>query len=146
MTTEPSPADPAIAYIGIVPGEVQVPPFEVELSLDRVGGPSAGLMFALGIVDKLTAEQENGGKHVAGTGTIDADGTVGPDRRHPAEAARRAGRRRDGVPGPDGELRGRRGGGGRRAAAGPGDHAVRRADAGWPPPSPGRRRQPAAEP
>ncbi len=78
VTTEPSPADPAIAYIGIVPGEVQVPPFEVELSLDRVGGPSAGLMFSLGIVDKLTPEQENGGRHVAGTGTIDADGTVGP--------------------------------------------------------------------
>ena len=78
MTTEPSPADPAIAYIGIVPGEVQVPPFEVELSLDRVGGPSAGLMFALGIVDKLTAEQENGGKHIAGSGTIAADGLVGP--------------------------------------------------------------------
>jgi Lon-like protease len=78
VTTEPSPADPAIAYIGVTPDEVQVPPFEVELSLDRVGGPSAGLMFALGIVDKLTAEQENGGEHVAGTGTIDADGTVGP--------------------------------------------------------------------
>jgi PDZ domain-containing protein len=78
VTTEPSPADPAIAYIGVAPGEVQVPPFEVALSLDRVGGPSAGLMFALGIVDKLTPEQENGGKHVAGTGTIDADGSVGP--------------------------------------------------------------------
>jgi len=78
VTTEPSPADPAIAYIGIVPGEVQVPPFEVALSLDRVGGPSAGLMFALGIVDKLTVEQENGGKHIAGSGTIDADGLVGP--------------------------------------------------------------------
>ncbi len=78
VATEPSPADPAIPYLGIIPGEVEVPPFEVELSLDRVGGPSAGLMFSLGIVDKLTPEQENGGRHVAGTGTIDADGRVGP--------------------------------------------------------------------
>lgn len=52
-------------------------PFEVELRLDRVGGPSAGMMFALGIIDKTTPGQLNGGLDVAGTGTITASGTVG---------------------------------------------------------------------
>lgn len=52
-------------------------PFDVDVSLDDVGGPSAGLMFSLAIVDKLTPESLTGGKHFAGTGTIDADGTVG---------------------------------------------------------------------
>lgn len=52
-------------------------PFDVKVNLDDVGGPSAGLMFALAIVDKMTEGQMTGGKHFAGTGTIDADGTVG---------------------------------------------------------------------
>ncbi|GAB3283044.1 PDZ domain-containing protein [Sinomonas notoginsengisoli] len=53
-------------------------PFTINVELDRVGGPSAGMMFALGIVDKLTPGDMTGGKHVAGTGTITPDGTVGP--------------------------------------------------------------------
>lgn len=52
-------------------------PFDVDISLDDVGGPSAGMMFALGIIDKLTPGELNGGQSVAGTGTIDAAGTVG---------------------------------------------------------------------
>ena len=52
-------------------------PFDVKISLDNVGGPSAGMMFALGIVDSLTPGDMTGGKHVAGTGTITADGAVG---------------------------------------------------------------------
>jgi Lon-like protease len=52
-------------------------PFDVSISLDNVGGPSAGMMFALGIVDNLTPGDLTGGKHVAGTGTITADGAVG---------------------------------------------------------------------
>ena len=52
-------------------------PFDVELRLDRVGGPSAGMMFALGIIDKTTPGELNGGLDVAGTGTITASGTVG---------------------------------------------------------------------
>lgn len=51
---------------------------DVTLQLDNVGGPSAGMMFALGIIDTLTEGELNGGKNVAGTGTIDAEGTVGP--------------------------------------------------------------------
>lgn len=53
-------------------------PIDVKLQLDNVGGPSAGMMFALGIIDTLTPGELNGGKRVAGTGTIDAAGTVGP--------------------------------------------------------------------
>lgn len=53
-------------------------PFDVKIQLDNVGGPSAGMMFALGIIDKLSEGELNGGENVAGTGTISADGTVGP--------------------------------------------------------------------
>ncbi len=53
-------------------------PFDVKISLDQVGGPSAGMMFALGIIDSITPGDLTGGKHVAGTGTISPDGTVGP--------------------------------------------------------------------
>lgn len=53
-------------------------PFDVTILLDNVGGPSAGMMFALGIIDVLTPEDLTGGAHVAGTGTIDAAGVVGP--------------------------------------------------------------------
>lgn len=53
-------------------------PIDVRLQLDNVGGPSAGMMFALGIIDELTPGELNGGADVAGTGTIDAAGDVGP--------------------------------------------------------------------
>ncbi|CAI3801312.1 putative protein YlbL [Pseudarthrobacter sp. MM222] len=53
-------------------------PFEVKISLEKVGGPSAGMMFALGIVDRVTPGDLTGGKHIAGTGTITPDGAVGP--------------------------------------------------------------------
>jgi len=52
-------------------------PFQVKIQLDNVGGPSAGQMFALGIMDKLTPGSLNGGERVAGTGTIDNEGNVG---------------------------------------------------------------------
>ncbi|MFI5843523.1 PDZ domain-containing protein [Catenuloplanes sp. NPDC051500] len=53
------------------------PPFQLDIKLDEIGGPSAGLMFTLGIIDKLKPEDLTGGKIIAGTGTIDADGNVG---------------------------------------------------------------------
>ncbi|WP_231567852.1 YlbL family protein [Sinomonas humi] len=52
-------------------------PFSVDFALDSVGGPSAGMMFALGIIDKLTPENLTNGKQIAGTGTISPDGSVG---------------------------------------------------------------------
>ncbi len=53
-------------------------PVEVTIQLDNVGGPSAGLMFALGIIDRLTPGHLTGGAEIAGTGTIDSEGVVGP--------------------------------------------------------------------
>lgn len=53
-------------------------PFAVTIQLNNVGGPSAGMMFALGIIDKLTPGALTGGVRWAGTGTIDASGAVGP--------------------------------------------------------------------
>ena len=53
-------------------------PVPVTIQIDRVGGPSAGMMFALGIVDLLTPEDEANGVVIAGTGTIDLSGEVGP--------------------------------------------------------------------
>jgi Lon-like protease len=54
-------------------------PFDVDLNIsENIGGPSAGLMFALGIFDVLTPGSLTGGKAIAGTGEIDAQGRVGP--------------------------------------------------------------------
>ena len=53
-------------------------PFEVTIDSGRVGGPSAGLEFALSIVDQLTPGELTGGRRVAVTGTIEPDGRVGP--------------------------------------------------------------------
>lgn len=79
ITTAAAPDDAARAVIGIEPAEEPVDlPFEVDITLEDVGGPSAGLMFALGILDKLDEASLTGGKHIAGTGEISADGTVGP--------------------------------------------------------------------
>jgi Lon-like protease len=54
-------------------------PFNIKIDVGDIGGPSAGLMFALGIVDKLTPGGNlTGGRFIAGTGEISADGTVSP--------------------------------------------------------------------
>ncbi|MEU5308627.1 PDZ domain-containing protein [Streptomyces sp. NPDC021562] len=66
------------AIVGISAGTDHTFPFSIDIKLADVGGPSAGLMFSLGIYDKLTPGSLTGGKFVAGTGTIDDDGTVGP--------------------------------------------------------------------
>ena len=51
-------------------------PFTVKFSVGDIGGPSAGMMFALGIIDKLTAENLTSGRFIAGTGEIEASGKV----------------------------------------------------------------------
>ncbi len=54
-------------------------PFPVTIEPRKVnGGPSAGLMFTLAVYDALTPQDLTGGHRIAGTGTIDLDGTVGP--------------------------------------------------------------------
>jgi PDZ domain-containing protein len=66
----------ALAYLGEDSGDIKV-----TLRLADVGGPSAGLLFSLGIIDKLRGDGSGGdltgGRVIAGTGTIDAAGKVG---------------------------------------------------------------------
>lgn len=52
-------------------------PVKITISLENIGGPSAGTMFALGIIDRLTPGDMTGGASIAGTGTISYDGEVG---------------------------------------------------------------------
>ncbi len=74
----PREDDPTQGFLGIAASEQPDVPFNIEISLADVGGPSAGLMFTLAIVDKLTPGELNGGEAVAGTGEIDPAGNVGP--------------------------------------------------------------------
>ena len=69
--------DDGTAQIGIYIDPTFDFPVDVKISIDDIGGPSAGTMFALGIIDKMTPEDETGGKDIAGTGTIDVNGEVG---------------------------------------------------------------------
>jgi PDZ domain-containing protein len=64
--------------LGVVVQNAPWAPFTIDFNLAGIGGPSAGLMFSLAVVDKLTTGNLNGGKFVAGTGTITSDGKVGP--------------------------------------------------------------------
>ena len=64
--------------IGVQVQEHYVFPFTVKFSVGDIGGPSAGMMFALGIIDKLTPNNLTGGKFIAGTGEITASGQVQP--------------------------------------------------------------------
>jgi Lon-like protease len=78
VTTQPSAADKtkSALKVSIAPGYDF--PFHVALRLsDNIGGPSAGLMFSLGIYDVLTPGSLTNGKVIAGTGEITADGKVG---------------------------------------------------------------------
>jgi PDZ domain-containing protein len=67
-------ADTPIVGITMVPNF----PYPISIASGDVGGPSAGMMYALGLYDLLTPGELTGGRTVAGTGTIDLDGTVGP--------------------------------------------------------------------
>ncbi|MGV0791570.1 YlbL family protein [Mycolicibacterium sp. XJ1819] len=80
-------------YLGIGVLDAPWAPFSVEFNLEKIGGPSAGLIFSLAVVDKLTIGDLNGGKFVAGTGTITGDGKVGPigGITHKVVAAQEAG-------------------------------------------------------
>jgi PDZ domain-containing protein len=65
--------------VGIRIGEGFEFPFDVSVNIsDNIGGPSAGLMFTLAIYDTLTPGSLTGDKSVAGTGTMQLDGKVGP--------------------------------------------------------------------
>lgn len=63
--------------IGILVGTTARFPIDVDFNISGVGGPSAGMIFAIGIIEKLTAEDLLRGRNVAGTGAITASGRVG---------------------------------------------------------------------
>jgi PDZ domain-containing protein len=71
------PDEPGVPYVGITVGINYRAEFPITFTLEDIGGPSAGMMFSLAIVDKLTPDDLTGGGHVAGTGTIDPSGAVG---------------------------------------------------------------------
>ena len=52
-------------------------PVDITVNIDGVGGPSAGMMFSLSIIDRLTPGDMTGGNVIAGTGTMSYDGYVG---------------------------------------------------------------------
>lgn len=73
--------DPDRGMVGVMLTDADVEvvfPVDVEIDSQNIGGPSAGLMFTLEIIDALTEEDLTQGRRIAGTGTIDADGNVGP--------------------------------------------------------------------
>ena len=78
--TANSPSEPGAPIVGVTIStylfDVRMP-FPVDIQSDNVGGPSAGFMFALGILDAVTDGDLTRGYYVVGTGTIAADGTVG---------------------------------------------------------------------
>jgi PDZ domain-containing protein len=79
ITTRRATDNPDQAVLGIIIGPAWTFPFDVHVDLsDAIGGPSAGLMFALSIYDRLTPGALTGGAVVSGTGTIAPGGQVGP--------------------------------------------------------------------
>jgi len=64
--------------MGIYVQTVPTFPFEIDVQVGNVGGPSAGQILALAIYDKLTPGELTGGERIAGTGTITPDGEIGP--------------------------------------------------------------------
>lgn len=80
LTTHPKTGKAADGrtILGVVLQGGYTLPFPVTIDAGNVGGPSAGLMFSLGVYDKLTDGALTGGKSIAGTGTIDDSGAVGP--------------------------------------------------------------------
>ncbi|MEP6697541.1 MAG: PDZ domain-containing protein [Pseudonocardiales bacterium] len=78
IKTGKSKVDPKHAALGVQFDQQPAPPLKITFNVEDIGGPSAGLMFSLGIIDLLTPADLTGGRFIAGTGTIDDDGKVGP--------------------------------------------------------------------
>lgn len=93
VTLAEHPEEKQRGFLGVAPANSPDVPFDVKINVPDVGGPSAGLMLALAIVDKLSPGELNGGQFVAGTGEINSAGQVGPIGGIPFKmaAAREAG-------------------------------------------------------
>lgn len=77
VRTVKAPDDEKRPIVGIILGSDFTYSVKVTIRLQNVGGPSAGLMFSLAVVDRMTAGPLTGGRFVAGTGTMDPAGKVG---------------------------------------------------------------------
>jgi PDZ domain-containing protein len=78
VRTVPNPANPLIPFLGIELAEPKITlPFPVKFDLGQVGGPSAGLAFALDLAEELGRDVDRG-RRVAATGEIGLDGSVRP--------------------------------------------------------------------
>jgi Lon-like protease len=79
VTPEESKDEPGRAVVGVAIGIGYDFPFQVKVHINEaIGGPSAGLIFATAVYDTLTPGSLTGGHDIAGTGTIDTRGHVGP--------------------------------------------------------------------
>jgi PDZ domain-containing protein len=76
LTTKNVNGQPVIGVELATPGYVF--PFTVKIYIPQIGGPSAGMMFALALIDKLTPDNLTGGRFIAGTGEISPTGAVQP--------------------------------------------------------------------
>ncbi|HEX6870527.1 MAG TPA: PDZ domain-containing protein [Micromonosporaceae bacterium] len=70
--------DDGVPRVGFTPQVKSTAPFTIDIPIENIGGPSAGLMLTLGIIDKIKPEDLTSGKIIAGTGTINSAGEVGP--------------------------------------------------------------------
>ncbi len=77
VSNQETGADPDRPAIGILVGTTAKFPVDINFNIRGVGGPSAGLIFAVGVVEKMTPEDLLRGRRVAGTGSIDPSGRVG---------------------------------------------------------------------
>jgi PDZ domain-containing protein len=76
LATKAVDGEPVVG-VNLAPASYKFP-FKIKINLSDIGGPSAGLMFALGIIDKLTPDNLTGGKFIAGTGEIEPSGGIEP--------------------------------------------------------------------
>ncbi|MCS4489453.1 PDZ domain-containing protein [Corynebacterium sp. ES2775-CONJ] len=93
LTLRAHPYDETVPFLGVNMVTSSAEGISVRYNLEDVGGPSAGMVFALAVIDKLSPGELNHGKYVAGTGTITDTGEVGPigGIKHKARAAAAAG-------------------------------------------------------
>lgn len=93
VTLGENPHDKSVPMLGILMSSAPDAALDVKYNLQDIGGPSAGMMFTLAVIDKLSTGDLTGGHFVAGTGTISEDGTVGAIGGivHKVRAARDAG-------------------------------------------------------
>lgn len=81
IEVERNPFDGSPAFIGVQMETVDFsfePGVNIDFKTGKIAGPSAGLMLALALYDRLTPEDLTGGRQIAGTGTLECDGGVGP--------------------------------------------------------------------